>query len=63
MTSISLSYLTPKGNQTDIITLGFITCDMIQSHTKITKKKLMHGSSKWFHKKYIMIIQGGLKNI
>jgi hypothetical protein len=34
---------------------------MIQSHTKETKKKIMHGGSKGFHKRYIMIIQCGLK--
>jgi len=36
---------------------------MIQSHIKVTKKKLMHGGSKWFQKGYIMIFRVAWKRL
>jgi len=42
MTNISLTYLIPKGNK-HIKSIGLITYDMMQSHIKVTKKKLMYG--------------------
>jgi len=60
MTNISLTYLTPKRNQTDIINRVHNMWHDAKSH-KGNQEKLMHGGSKWFHKGYIMIIQGGTK--